>query len=294
MDIARDDLIRALTQIDSSYKFESARRLSGRALLIVVNTGDGATDRLIALSHSAADRMRNPGIARDEFRLLAALRGAGMAVAQPLHLALDHAPPYFIAARIPGRPRYCAEDQPAFCKRLAALLSEIHAVDLDAVDLSYLPRQSERLAEYLKGTGPADERIRVAMRAVACSVRPNASALLHGDFWLGNLLWQDDALSGIIDWEDAMLGDPLGDLGKSRLEMLWALGAAAMREYSETYLALNPQLNAGALPFWDLWGAARLSHFASFAADLDRFAVMRRQYERFVRAAIDALDAGQE
>ena len=67
------------------------------------------------------------------------------------------------------------------------------------------------------------------MRAAADSIQPNASALLHGDFWLGNLLWQGDAPGGIIDWEDAMLGDPLGDLGKSRLEMLWALGEAAMR-----------------------------------------------------------------
>ena len=60
------------------------------------------------------------------------------------------------------------------------------------------------------------------------------------------------------------------------------------------YLALNPHLDAGALPFWDLWGAARLPHFASFAADTKRAAVMRRQYERFVLAAIDALGAGQE
>ena len=76
----------------------------------------------------------------------------------------------------------------------------------------------------------------------------NASALLHGDFWLGNLLWQGEALSGIIDWEDAMLGDPLGDLGKSRLEMLWALGERAMSDYTAQNLALNSELNLRALP----------------------------------------------
>ena len=292
MDISRDDLIRALAQIDSSYIFQSARQLSGRALLLVVSAGDGASKRLIALSHSAADRRRNPDIARAEYRLLATLRRAGLAVARPFHLAADHEPPYFITSCIAGAPRFSAQDGPAFCRRLAALLSEIHRLSLATHDLSYLPRQSNRLAVYLDATAAADERIRAAMRRVARGVQPNASVLLHGDFWLGNLLWQGEALSGIIDWEDAMLGDPLGDLGKSRLEMLWALGEAAMREYSEAYLALNPQLDAGALPFWDLWGAARLPHYATFAADAAKAAVMRRQYERFVQSAIDALDAG--
>ncbi|MYD09434.1 MAG: phosphotransferase [Chloroflexi bacterium] len=294
MEISRNHLARALAIIDSRYRLNGVRQLSGRALLVVVSAGDGASERLIALSHSVADRKRNPDIARAEYRLLATLRRAGLAVAQPLHLAVDHEPPYFITSFIAGAPRYSAQDGPAFCRRLAALLTEVHALDPDAVDLSYLPRQGDPLAEYLDSTCAADERIRAAMWRAANSVEPNASVLLHGDFWLGNLLWQGEALSGIIDWEDAMLGDPLGDLGKSRLEMLWALGEAAMREYSDAYLALNPQLDAGALPFWDLWGAARLPHFASFAADAAKAADMRRQYERFVKSAIDALDAGQE
>ena len=294
MEISREDLQRALAQIDPGYTLVSVRNLSGRAVLMDVSTRDGVAERLMALSHSRADRLRNADIARDEFRLLATLRRAGLAVAQPLHLAADHDPPYFITTGIAGAPRYHLEDRPAFCRCLAALLSQIHAISLGRHDLTFLPQQAERLAEYLDAAGPADERIRAAMRRVAHSIKPNASALLHGDFWLGNLLWQGDKLSGIIDWEDAMLGDPLGDLGKSRLEMLWALGDAAMREYSDAYLALNPQLDASALPFWDLWGAARLSHYASFAADSAKAAVMRRQYERFVRAAVDALEACQE
>lgn len=294
MEISRRHLGRALAQIDPSYRLESVRSLSRRAFLIAVSGPEQATEQLVLLSHSGGDRLRNPAIARDEFRLLKTLRSAGLAVAQPLHLALDHAPPYFIAAYLPGSPRFAADEGPAFCRCLAELLSEIHALSLTQRDLSYLPRQADRVAEYLEAAGSADERIRDAMRSVADSIQPNASVLLHGDFWLGNLLWEGDKLSGIIDWEDAMLGDPLGDLGKSRLEMLWAQGEAAMREYSEAYLALNPQLDAGALPFWDLWGAARLPHYASFASDPGKVRGMRRQYDRFVQAAIDALDAGQE
>lgn len=294
MEISRNHLVRALAQIDPSYRLESVRQLSRRAFQLVVSRGQGKTEQLVLLTHGDADRQRNPDIARDEFRLLETLTRAGLAVAQPLHLADDHAPPFFIAAYIPGSPRYTTDDAPAFCRRLAALLSEIHALSLSQRDWSYLPQQADRLAEYLDATGAADERIRNAMRHVAHRIKPNATVLLHGDFWPGNLLWQGDKLSGIIDWEDAMLGDPLGDLGKSRLEMLWALGEEAMQEYSAYYLALNPQLKASALPFWDLWGAARLPHFATFASDGGKVAAMRRQYDRFVQAAIDALAVRQE
>ena len=252
MEISRNQLIRALTRIKPSLALVSVRPLSGRAFRLVVRGPEQASKRLILLSHSAADRKRNPHIARDEFRLLQTLQPAGLALAQPLHLALDHAPPFFITTYIAGSPRFAAGVGPAFCQRLAAALSGIHAVDLAQHDLSFLPQQADRLAEYLDAAEPANQRIRNAMRRAAHTVKPNAAALLHGDYWLGNLLWQDDELCGIIDWEDAMLGDPLADLGKSRLEMLWALGAAAMNDYTEAYLDLSPGLDASALPFWDL------------------------------------------
>lgn len=289
MEFRRKDLVRALAHIDSRYRLASVKPLGGRAFVVAVRTRDQAGERLILLSHSQRDRQRNPDIAWDEFRLLKRLKGAGLPVARPLYLDRDHAPPFLITAWLPGSARFAADNMLAFCQRLASILSEIHAVDLGQRDLSFLPRQAERVADYLVATLPTEERIQRAMRRAADRVKPNASALLHGDFWPGNLLWRGEALSGIIDWEDAVLGDPLGDLGKSRLEMLWALGEAAMGEYTAQYLALNPQLDAGALPFWDLWSAARLPHYASFARDPGRVAVMGRQYDSFVQAAIEAL-----
>lgn len=294
MEISRNHLARALAQINPGYAFEKAQSLGGRASLLTVSIPEQAPAPLVLLSHGPRDRLINPDIAADEFRLLTALHGAGLPVPQPLYLARDHAPPYFISSCIPGSPRFSADDKSAFCRRLAALLSEIHAFDLAQRDLSYLPQLADRLDDYLAAAKPAEERIHDAMRRVAHSIKLHASALLHGDFWLGNLLWQGDQLCGVIDWEDAMLGDPLADLGKSRLEMLWALGEGAAREYTAHYLALNPQLDVSALPFWDLWGAARLSHYASFAGDPAKAAAMRQQYDRFIQAAFDALAASQK
>ncbi|MBK9125349.1 MAG: phosphotransferase [Chloroflexi bacterium] len=40
----------------------------------------------------------------------------------------------------------------------------------------------------------------------------NRETILHGDYWIGNLIWEGDQLAGVVDWEDAAFGDPLADL----------------------------------------------------------------------------------
>ena len=55
--------------------------------------------------------------------------------------------------------------------------------------------------------------------------RPIASALLHGDYWPGNVLWNGRRLVGVVDWEEACIGDPIADVAIARLDMLWAFGS---------------------------------------------------------------------
>ena len=96
-------------------------------------------------------------------------------------------------------------------------------------------------------------------------------------------------MTGVIDWEDAAIGDPLADLGKSRLEILWSHGEAAMEAYTAAYLALNQAMDASCLAWWDLYGALRLAHFAAFARHDDDAARMEGLYWRFARAALKEL-----
>jgi aminoglycoside phosphotransferase (APT) family kinase protein len=37
--------------------------------------------------------------------------------------------------------------------------------------------------------------------------------IVHGDFRFGNMIWQGARLAAIIDWERAMIGDPMSNLG---------------------------------------------------------------------------------
>ncbi|CAB4866708.1 unannotated protein [freshwater metagenome] len=42
---------------------------------------------------------------------------------------------------------------------------------------------------------------------------PEGMVLHHGDYKIGNWLWKDDTIQAILDWEGAMVADPLQDLG---------------------------------------------------------------------------------
>src|SRR6185437_12611011 len=144
----------------------------------------------------------------------------------------------------------------------------------------------ERLDDSLE-----EGRIRDALEAAWPWPRRNPSALLHGDYWPGNILWRDGWLVGVIDWEDAALGDPLADLAISRLDLLWALDIEAMERFTAMYVAMT-EIDLDALPYWDLCAslrpAGRISAWASSSAAGER---MRERHRMFVARAFERLAA---
>lgn len=110
--------------------------------------------------------------------------------------------------------------------------------------------------------------------------------LLHGDYWPGNLLWQAGQLRAVIDWEDALLGDPLADLGNARLELLWAFGEDAQHTFTRYYTALT-QHNLDILPYYDLYAALRPAHkLGTWGLEPAVEARMRAQHHSFVAQAL--------
>lgn len=126
----------------------------------------------------------------------------------------------------------------------------------------------------------------------------NPDALLHGDYWPGNLLWREGKLVAVLDWEEPAVGDPLADLAIARLDLLWAFGDAAMQRFTERYRAVS-RLAWSQLPHWDLWAALRpMSQLARWAPayatpHLSRPDVtelsMRDGQRRFVEQALASL-----
>ena len=212
--------------------------VSAQVMTLEVQKADGSMQKLVMRRHGVGDLQGNPQIAADEFRLLSILYRAGLPVAAPhfLDQACDLLPtPYLILDFVDGETDFSPSHLPDRPHVLAAGLAQIHNIDLDGGMLAFLPNPP-----------PQPDQ----------PPRRNGLALLHGDYWPGNILWRDGRLVGVIDWEDAHLGDPVADVANSRLEILWAYGADAMTAFTRHYAAVNP-LDFTNLPHWDRWVASQ-------------------------------------
>ncbi len=65
--------------------------------------------------------------------------------------------------------------------------------------------------------------------------RDDGTVLVHGDFWLGAVVVEGDAISGIIDWTDSYWGDPEADL--STLKAVALSRADLSKEESSAVIA---------------------------------------------------------
>lgn len=190
-------------------------------------------------------------------------------------------------AYIDGAPEFRPADLSDYLHQAATHLAGIHRIDGTAQTLAFLPQQTKGF-----GARPAtlddtldEERIREQIEHLWPIPQHNPTVLLHGDFWPGNLLWQDGQLAAVIDWEDAAIGDPLADLGNTRLELLWAFGLDAMIQFTQCYHARNA-VDLTNLPYWDLCAALRpAGKLGTWGLDAATEKAMRADHQWFVTQA---------
>nr|WP_280521453.1 phosphotransferase family protein [Paenibacillus mangrovi] len=275
--------------------------VSAQVTMLEIEKTDGRTKKLVVRQHGAADRRKNPHIARDEFRLLLGLRNAGLPVPQPY--AYDETEgsagtPYIVTEFVDGKVEMAPQDVSDAMLLSADTLFDIHQVDWKRHSLDFLPRQRDWCSAKLdkRPVQPDESLCESQIRDVLESAWPlpqhNQDVLLHGDYWPGNIMWKDGRMIAVIDWEDAAIGDPLSDLANSRLEMLWAYGADAMERFTHQYLQRNPHTDVSALPYWDLFAALKpASSLSDWGLDPGTEQTMRQRHRWFTDQAFAQIDA---
>jgi aminoglycoside phosphotransferase (APT) family kinase protein len=241
----------------------------------------------------------------DEFRLLVDLRALGLPTPPPRLFddsgaIFDH--PYSVFDYVDGSPRVDSSDPAGTGRSFASQLAAVHQVDGADGPCSRLPRRTDTVGRLL-AQPPAhldadmhEGFLRRLLRTLWPPPDPDRLALLHGDFWAGNLLWVDDLIVAVIDWEEAAVGDPLTDVATTRLDLLWAFGPESMAAFTDHYLALT-SLDPARLPVWDLVAALRpAGAFSAWVADWVDFGrpdmnatTMRARHRGFLDQALDAL-----
>jgi len=173
---------------------------------------------------------------RVEFELLRAAGASGVPVPR-VHWACSDPgvleTPFFLMERLEGEtiPRRLLRDEAYAAARegmideLGAILARIHAVDVDQRRLRGLERPKP-------GRSPAEDQLAVSIagvRELAPEPHPvlelaarwlerrlprdERQTLVHGDYRVGNVMFDAKGVVAILDWELSHVGDPVEDLG---------------------------------------------------------------------------------
>ena len=199
------------------------------------------TYRIDAASGTSVLRRRPPGAllasahAIDrEFRVIGALAGSAVPVAQALHLCTDEAVigswfylMEFIGGRIfwdPALPELDPAGRARCYGEIVRVMAAIHGVDLAAAGLTdygkpgnYFARQIARWTSQYRasetGAIPAMDALIEALPRLA-PADDGSVALVHGDYRIDNLIFDPDRLRvlAVVDWELSTLGHPFADL----------------------------------------------------------------------------------
>lgn len=272
--------------------------VSARVTTLEIERPDGQTQKMIVRQYGEAELKSNPQVAVGEFWLLQFLQSAGLAAPFPYYLDQSgqiFPTPYIVIEYVEGKTEFAPADLSDYVLQFTTYLSSVHHLDCSHLDLSLLPQVERRYTGILSNR-PAnvdellDERhIRDVLEAAWPLPQRNAPALLHGDFWPGNLLWKDGQLVTVIDWEDAAIGDPLADLANSRLELLWAFGVEAMQSFTRQYRSMTT-IDFANLPYWDLCVVLRrIPQFELWGLDAATVQTIRERLRWFIGRAFEQL-----
>lgn len=170
-----------------------------------------------------------------EFRVLSALHGTDVPVAEPVILCEDvevNGAPFYLMAYVDGvvldKPEVLARLAPSDAGRACALLVDtllaLHAIDPADVGLEefgrphgFLERQVKRWRTQWEAS-ETEPRAGLEQLVAALADRipePQPAGIVHGDYRLTNVMYSPDVerIAAVVDWEMATLGDPLTDVG---------------------------------------------------------------------------------
>ncbi len=145
---------------------------------------------------------------------------------------------------------------------LGVALAAVHALDPGAVTALQRPDQLAAYTEVLDALGEPHPVLELVRRWLLANRPPSGrTAIVHGDFRLGNMIVGPDGLRAVVDWELAHLGDPMEDLGWLCVKS-WRFGGrqpvAGLGEYEELFAAYEAAggapVDAEVVRWWEVLG----------------------------------------
>ena len=176
-----------------------------------------------------------------EFRVMGALAGTDVPVAQVYHLCDDDSvvgSMFYLMEYVDGRifwdpslPELDNQQRRSIYDELNRVLAAMHSVDLDATNLSdygrpgnYFERQVGRwTAQYRASETETIGGMEVLMSRLPDNLPADDGkvSLVHGDFRLDNMMFHptEPRMLAVVDWELSTLGHPYADLAYQCMQL---------------------------------------------------------------------------
>jgi len=206
-------------------------------------------------------------------------------------ILMEHVAGESIAPRLLRKPEFerARANLPA---QLGEALAKIHAIPIEETGLkepvggpvvSAVDEWGRMLGEISQPLPAVEAGLRW-LRANAPP--PTRTALVHGDFRLGNFILDGDGLRAVIDWELAHLGDPVEDIGwlcirswRFGNDDLPVAGIGALEPFLDAYArAGGSRPEPERLRFWEVFGNLRWAVICARQAH-DHLSGARRSHE---------------
>ena len=226
----------------------TVRRLTG---------GTHAVTHLLRTEHPTGEmvlRRFPPGddAAAREAAVLAALNGLDGWAPRAMDVDPDgqrFGEPAILTTRLPGRADITSVSSLAAAEELGRVLARIHAVPL-----TRLPRLRDGMAAASASspTGVDAGPTASILAAQAHHLASQTPVLTHYDYWSGNVLWEQEMITGVVDWSGAAQAPRGLDVSWCRLDLTLLHGP----DSADTFLAAYEDAAAVAVPnlaLWDLY-----------------------------------------
>ena len=228
---------------------------------IEIRLPDGSIHKYVVRTPGKWTAEEPPGFIGREYKILQQVSQTGILSPNPVYLE----PPgtedrFYILEYIDGAPDLKPSHPATYGLTFAELHAQIHGLDLRRHGL----QDTRHLATKIRTLGdptchqPWEGEARSVLDRFGPLEDVNPPVFRHGDLWPGNVLWHEGKVSGIVDWENASLGEPLFDIAITRLDLLWVAGWEATNAFTEHYLKLMT-MDSTRLARFDLVAALRLS-----------------------------------
>jgi len=239
-----------------------------------------------------------------EFRVLSALHGTNVPVAEPLHLCEDDSiigSMFYVMEHVDGRvlwdpllPELDKAERSQIYESMNDTLAKLYSIDVDSVGLETFGKKEayfERQVHTWTQQYNASETSYIEEMAHLISWLPaNTPAadgrysIVHGDYRLDNLMFDKDSSNviAILDWELSTIGHPFADLAYQCMQYYMpsgqrlpgirnvdfdATGIHSEAQYIESYCQ---KMNIDKIDHWHFYLAFSLFRLAAICQGIEK------------------------